>query len=86
MWKDVEECWGEAGYRNRSIARKKDQVKQVHVLRSDCGKTTPQVMHELDFPFDYSHQVPFPYRSKTDKTLINESFHQVFGQAASFLC
>ncbi len=80
------EFFAQAADRIRIIALKKDQVMPVHGIRSAFGKTTPQVMHELDFPFDYSHQVPFPYRSKTDKTLINESFHQVFGQAASFLC
>ena len=43
---------------------------------------------ELDFPYPYSHQIPFPFHiesSKTDPTLIQQSFDSVFNRAAGFL-
>ena len=80
-----ESFFNEAADRIRIVGLKKDQVMPTHGIRSALGKASDRILEELDFPFDYSHQVPFPYRSKTDKTLLNESFHSVFGRAASFL-
>ena len=44
-----------------------------------------QLSKELDFPFKYSHQIPFPLHSKTDSDSINRAFNSVFYKAAAFL-
>ncbi len=80
-----ESFFSNAAERIKIIGLRKDQVMPIHGIQNALGNSSSKILEELDFPFDYSHQVPFPYRSKTDKTLLNESFHSVFGKAASFL-
>ena len=39
----------------------------------------------IDFPYDYSHEVPFPISGKTDYLLVNQCFTSVFSKASQFL-
>lgn len=49
------------------------------------GKASDKILEELDFPFSYSHQIPFPFRAKIDQTLVNREFNNIFSKAAAFL-
>lgn len=71
--------------RIRAISLKKDVVIPTNGIIKALGKASGKILKELDFPFTYSHQRPFPTQNKIDQTLVNESFHQVFDEAASFL-
>ena len=44
-----------------------------------------QLSKELDFPFDYSHQIPFPSNNKTAPSLVDNTFRDLFGRVVSFL-
>jgi hypothetical protein len=39
----------------------------------------------IDFPYDYSHEVPFPVSGKADRNLVNQNFLHVFSKAREFL-
>ena len=39
----------------------------------------------VDFPYDYSHEVPFPVSGKADQALVNQCFNNVFNKASEFL-
>ena len=54
-------------------------------IKKAFGNISNKILEEMDFPFSYSHQVPFPFRSKADQMLVNQSFLNVFGKAAAFL-
>ncbi|RHJ76304.1 DUF6051 family protein [Parabacteroides sp. AM08-6] len=71
--------------RIRAISLKKDKVMPTGGVIKALGKISNKILEEIDFPFPYSHQVPFPFRSQTDRTLINQAFLNVFGKAAAFL-
>ena len=71
--------------RVRAISLKNDVVMPTAGIISALGDVSGKILKELDFPFPYSHQVPFPTNGKTDPELINYSFDQTFGEAASFL-
>lgn len=74
-----------ACHRIRAISLKKDSVMPTGGVVKALGKISSRILEEIDFPFQYSHQMPFPLRSKTDPGLINQSFLNVFGKAAAFL-
>jgi hypothetical protein len=41
---------------------------------------------ELDFPFEYTHEIPFPHDAKPEwQQAVNRAFDEVFTKAASFL-
>lgn len=71
--------------RIRAISLKKDVVMPTYGVIKALGHISGKILEEMDFPFPYSHQIPFPFRSKTDQTLVNQSFLHVFGKAAAFL-
>lgn len=71
--------------RIKTISLKKDIVMPTSGIIKALGKASDKILEELDFPFPYSHQIPFPLRSKVDPTLINQAFHTVFSKAAAFL-
>lgn len=71
--------------RIRAISLKKDRVMPTNGVIKALGSISGKILEEMDFPFPYTHQIPFPFRSKTDQALVNQSFQQVFGKAASFL-
>ncbi len=71
--------------RIRAISLKKDVVMPTEGIIKALGKVSDKVLEEIDFPFQYSHQIPFPFRSKTDQPLVNQAFNNVFSKAAAFL-
>lgn len=71
--------------RIRAISLKKDSVIPTEGVIRALGKSSSKILKELDFPFDYSHQTPFPLNLKTGKEEVNRAFNSVFGQAAEFL-
>lgn len=71
--------------RIRAISLKNDVVMPTAGIMSALGSASGKILKELDFPFPYSHQVPFPMTGKADPTLVSESFNQTFGEVATFL-
>ena len=56
----------------------------LNTLRSKGGKKGIPVSI-IDFPYPYTHENPFPTGITEIRPLVNDSFHQVFGQAAAWL-
>ncbi|MDD2285044.1 MAG: DUF6051 family protein [Paludibacter sp.] len=54
----------------------------VQALGHDCASKTITL---LDFPYEYTHESPFPVTKQVDKQEVDESFLHVFRQAAGFL-
>jgi len=71
--------------RVRAISLKKDVVIPTVGILSALGEASKKILKEMDFPFLYSHQVPFPVRGKIEAEQVNKAFTSVFNQAASFL-
>lgn len=71
--------------RIQAISLKKDIVIPTEGVIRALGKSSLKILKELDFPFEYSHQIPFPAHPKGDKEEVNRAFKQVFSQAAEFL-
>jgi hypothetical protein len=72
--------------RIRAISLKKDIVMPTQGIINALGKKCADVvLKELDFPFDYSHQIPFPSNNKTAPSLVDNTFRDLFGRVASFL-
>lgn len=71
--------------RIRGIALSNDIVIPYHgVLEALGEKNAESTIQLLDFPFEYTHENPFPHNSK-DTTSLNNAFTQVFSRAAEFL-
>jgi len=43
------------------------------------------MVEELDFPYPYTHQMPFPDHEKIDRSEVIIAFRAVFDRAAGFL-
>lgn len=71
--------------RIRAISLKKDIVMPTQGIIKALGKASDKILEEIDFPFQYSHQRPFPFRSKTEPALLSQSFLNLFNRAAAFL-
>lgn len=71
--------------RIRAISLKKDVVMPTGGIIKALGKASDKILEEMDFPFQYTHQIPFPFRTKTDPVLLNQSFTSIFSKAAAFL-
>lgn len=72
--------------RIRAISLKNDIVMPTQGIIQALGKRCADVvLKELDFPFEYSHQIPFPSNKKIEPGLVDSSFRDLFGRVASFL-
>jgi len=71
--------------RVRAVSLKNDVVMPTAGIISALGKASGKILKEFDFPFSYSHQIPFPVNGQTDQELVRQSFDQTFNEAASFL-
>lgn len=86
VFPDYRESFFERAYqRIRAISLKKDSVMPTGGIIKALGKASGKILEELDFPFPYSHQIPFPLHSKTEPGLVSQAFLHVFGRAAAFL-
>lgn len=71
--------------RIRVISLKNDIVMPTGGIIKALGKASEKILEELDFAFDYSHQVPFPLNVKANKEEVKRAFREIFGRAAAFL-
>lgn len=74
-----------ACHRIRAISLKKDTVMPTRGILKALGKVSGKILEELDFPYPYTHQIPFPLRLKTEPGPINQAFLNIFSRAAAFL-
>lgn len=73
------------GDRIRGIALAKDTVIPYHGIEEALGlETSRGTIQLLDFPFDYTHETPFPINTK-DTFSLNRAFRDIFSRAADFL-
>lgn len=71
--------------RVRGIALAKDSVIPYHGIEEAMGeKTTRKNIQLLDYPFQYSHETPFPINTKQPH-LVDTAFTHLFYEAADFL-
>lgn len=71
------------------ISLKKDAVIPSNAMQSTFAcirNKSKDMITELDFPFEYSHENPFPVLSATKSVEVDKAFNQVFSKAAAFLC
>lgn len=74
------------GNRISGISLRKDKVMPYEGVEACMGNEGAlQKFQLLDFPFEYSHESPFPMNSSIEPALLNASFNQVFSKAALFL-
>lgn len=68
------------GSRIESIGLTKDKVIPPEAIRQTIGHG-----QELDFPFEYTHESPFPMNGKTNIYEVEKAFKSVFDKAVDFL-
>lgn len=71
--------------RIQAISLKKDSVMPTQGIVKALGKMSGKILKEMDFPYPYSHQIPFPIHSKVQPEMVNQAFTRIFSQAAAFL-
>jgi len=70
------------------VALKKDKVIPANHIEStfSCIKNRVKGMiEELDFPYEYSHEIPFPILNNPNYLLVDKSFERVFRSVVDFL-
>jgi pimeloyl-ACP methyl ester carboxylesterase len=70
------------------IALKKDSVIPANYIDStfSCIRNRVKgIVETLDFPYAYSHEMPFPILNKSNSLQVDQSFERVFRPAADFL-
>jgi len=76
----------ELGNRVKGISLVRDKVMPyvgvVEALGVDYAESH---VAQLDFPFPYTHENPFPVSPESEKTIIDGAFTTIFSQAAQFL-
>jgi pimeloyl-ACP methyl ester carboxylesterase len=81
-----ESFFQEAKNRIKAVTLKKDTVIPTFGVEEAFGKKcAPAMLEELDFPYEYSHQVPFPTHGRVAPEIVQESFYGLFDRAAAFL-
>lgn len=79
-----------AGLRDRIriVSLKKDKVIPSNYIQSTfaCIKNQGKGMvQEFDFPYEYSHEIPFPVLNSSNAVLVDRCFNKVFEPAVEFL-
>ncbi|MDD4142892.1 MAG: DUF6051 family protein [Bacteroidales bacterium] len=70
----------------KAISLKKDTVIPTAGIKAALGaECANECLTELDFPFAYSHEVPFPVTGNIPQEDLNRSFDSIFTPAAEFL-
>jgi len=81
-----ESFYEESWHRIKAISLKKDRVIPTTGIMSALGKEHSSCLEEYDFPFEYSHEIPFPADGpKVDPEEKKFWFEKVFSQASAFL-
>jgi hypothetical protein len=71
------------------ISLKRDTVIPSAAIHSNylCIRNkSKEMVTELEFPFDYSHENPFPIIPGPKSVEVDKAFNQVFEKASEFLC
>jgi hypothetical protein len=80
-------------FRENVFQKKQDHVQAIALLK-DKVIPAPGIQEALnpfidvevkDFPFDYSHENPFPIFGNETSSLVNSCFEEVFAKASAFL-
>ena len=77
--------FNQLGNRLKGISLKNDKVMSFQgipeALGIDCS-----ISHftQLDFPYTYTHENPFPVNGQTDSTKVDEAFRRVFSEIVDF--
>lgn len=81
-----ESFFQEAKNRIRAITLKKDTVIPTVGVQEAFGQSCAAgMLEEMDFPYEYSHQIPFPTHARVAPEVVQQSFYRLFDQAAAFL-
>jgi hypothetical protein len=81
-----ESFFQESQSRVRAVTLKKDTViPTLGVAEAFGEKSAPAILEEIDFPYEYSHQVPFPTHTRVAPEIVQQSFSYLFDKAATFL-
>jgi pimeloyl-ACP methyl ester carboxylesterase len=76
----------EAQNRIAAVGLKKDIVIPTLGIKEAFGKAcSGKMLEELDFPYEYSHQIPFPVHNRVAPEMVQQSFSGIFDRAAAFL-
>lgn len=76
----------QARERIRMIPLRQDTVIPTTGVREAAGSLLAgHMVEELDFPYSYTHQMPFPDHEKIDRSEVIIAFRAVFDRAAGFL-
>jgi len=74
------------GCRLSGILLKKDIVMPYEGVEACMGHDmTARHFTLMDFPYEYTHEAPFPTNGRVDSALLNASFNAIFSEAALFL-
>jgi hypothetical protein len=74
--------------RMKIIALMKDRVipaRSIQSVFSGIKRDFNSLVDVLDFPYEYSHEIPFPILNNQNYIQVDQSFERVFGSAADFL-
>jgi pimeloyl-ACP methyl ester carboxylesterase len=75
-----------ARHRVAAITLKKDTVIPTRGVEETFGqKNAGGMLEEWDFPYEYSHQVPFPVHNRVAPETVQQSFSGLFDRASAFL-
>jgi len=78
--------YNENAYRIQALSLKQDTVIPTNGIKSALGTDQLRCLEELDFPFNYSHEIPFPEAgSKVNAEDRRYWFDRVFSKASAFL-
>lgn len=73
-------------HRVAAITLKNDTVIPTAGVEEAFGQTEAvRIVEERDFPYDYSHQTPFPVHNRVAPETVQQCFSSVFDRAAAFL-
>ncbi|MGQ1946872.1 DUF6051 family protein [Geofilum sp. OHC36d9] len=77
--------------REQGFSAMKDRIKAIGLTQDTVippkaiKQTIPKSSREIDFPFPYTHETPFPLNSKLSKEKVDHSFNEIMNEAADFL-
>ncbi len=85
MKEERESFYSKAKNRIKMVTLKRDVVIPTYGAYNAVGASNSDMIEELDFPFDYNHQIPFPTTGKAAPDLIYSSFRTIFDKAEAFI-
>ncbi|MDR3218753.1 MAG: DUF6051 family protein [Dysgonamonadaceae bacterium] len=72
--------------RIRAVTLKKDTVIPTLGVKEALGENCAgSMVKELDFPYEYNHQVPFPVHNRVSPETVHQCFAALFDEAADFI-